>query len=51
MKVLKNVHLVDGTTANVYLILNEEGVAVIDAGLLGYEKYTEIPDILTKDYI
>ncbi|GAB6102696.1 MBL fold metallo-hydrolase [Thermococcus atlanticus] len=38
MRVLKNVHLVDGTTANVYLILQEGWVAVIDAGLPGEHK-------------
>lgn len=42
MEVLKNVHLVDGTTANVYLILRDRKVAVIDAGLPGeHEKVLE----------
>lgn len=35
MKVFENVHLVDGTTANVYLVLRGDRVALIDTGLPG----------------
>ena len=35
MKIFENVHLVDGTMANVYLVLHEGKVALIDAGLPG----------------
>ncbi len=35
MKVFENVHLVDGTMANVYLVLHGGKVAIIDAGLPG----------------
>ena len=42
MKIFENVHLVDGTTANVYLVLHEGKVALIDAGLPGeHEKVLE----------
>ncbi|NPA47889.1 MAG: MBL fold metallo-hydrolase [Thermococci archaeon] len=35
MKVLDNVHLVDGTNANVYLVIRDGKVALIDTGLPG----------------
>jgi glyoxylase-like metal-dependent hydrolase (beta-lactamase superfamily II) len=38
MEIVPNVHLVPGVTANPYLIVDPDGVTLIDAGLPGSEK-------------
>ncbi|MGE5375522.1 MAG: MBL fold metallo-hydrolase [Bacteroidota bacterium] len=40
MKILDNVHLIPGVTANSYLVLDPDGLTVIDAGMPYSEKKT-----------